>query len=43
LLFVAEPEGRWDDLTQTLSSNDFDVVRSEVRGEFIYIRADKAD
>jgi len=43
LLFVAEPAGQWDDLTQTLSSNGFDVVRSEVRGKFIYVRAEKAD
>ena len=43
LLFIAEPAGRWDDLTQTLSSNGFDVIRSQVRSEFIYVRAEKAD
>ena len=42
-LFVAEPESRWKDLGGAVAEHGFDVIRSEQRGKFLYVRAVKVD
>jgi len=42
-LFVAEPAKRWGNLGGAVAEHGFDVIRCEQRGEFVYLRAIKAD
>ena len=44
-LFVAEPASRWEkeDLGEAVAEHGFDVIRSEQRGKFRYVRAAKID
>ena len=43
-LFVAEPASRLEeDLREAVAEHGFDVIRSEQRGKFRYVRAAKID